>query len=94
VLEQSVDARKGGSGTAELVFSAVAAQAHLTPSQTGPETCSVDHHSPFCHHIGEEDLVGLGVLEPYEIDLPTEGGRELVTQIDDSLEARIAQIDD
>ncbi len=92
-LKQAVDAGKRCLGTLELLLTPVASCACHTPNQLGPQRCSIHEYPRFGNDKCEEVRIGLGVFEPGYVDPTTDGGGELLAQIDDALQACVAQVD-
>jgi hypothetical protein len=90
--QQSVDARESGLGTSSLLPAPATSLARLTASQLPPQSLSIDEYPSLGDDISEEARLTFGVLESNHVDGTTGDRRELLAQIDNSLQTGVAQV--
>jgi ribosomal protein S1 len=76
-----------------LLAATAATQPHLTTMQAWPQSITIDEHAPIDHSLGEEGRFALSVMKLNYVNRTTDESPELCAEIDDALEACVAQID-
>jgi hypothetical protein len=92
--KQPIDPRKRGLQTCVVVATAATTQGGLAATQSQPQILAIYEDAPIGHCLGQKGGVGLGVCELHDIDWATGDTGELRAEIDYSLKAGIAHVDE
>jgi hypothetical protein len=71
-----------------------ATQSRLATVQSWPQVLTIDQHTPVAQDLGKEGRLGLSVFELDDVNRTTDDPRELRAEVHNTLEGRVAQIDE
>ncbi len=91
--QQTVDPRESPIHPASIMPATVPAQSVLATTQLRPKILAIDQYTPICYDLGKERRLRLGVFELNDVNRTTHHTRQLRDEVDNALEACIAQID-
>ncbi|HEY5046127.1 MAG TPA: hypothetical protein VII53_09760 [Solirubrobacteraceae bacterium] len=92
--QQTVDPREGAIQAPSITPATATTQPGLTTAQRRPLILTIDQDTPIAHDLGKEGRLGLGIFELDDVNRTTDEPRELRAEIDNALEACVAQIDE
>jgi hypothetical protein len=88
-----VDPRKGPIHAASVVLATATAQSVLASTQPRPQILAIDQYAAVGHDLRQERRLGLSVFELNDVNRTTHEPSQLRDEVDNTLEACIAQID-
>jgi hypothetical protein len=92
--KEPIDPRKRGLQTCVVIATATTTQGGLPATQPRPQILAIYKDTPIGHYLGQEGGIGLGVFELHDINRTTGATGELRAEIDYSLKAGIAHVDE
>jgi hypothetical protein len=88
-----VDAGESGAGPVGFLPTTVTPKSCLPSTQPWPQPFPIDEHATPGHDVCQEEWLGFGVLNSYDVNATAGCRRQLCAQIDHALQARIAEVD-
>jgi hypothetical protein len=92
--QQTVDPREGLIHTLSIMPATAATQSVLTSTKPRPQALTIDQHASIAHDLSKEGRLSLGAFELNDVNRTADEPRELRAEVDDALEACVAQIDE